>query len=239
MTTAFIYKKSKKISLKFGVSCSILCHFLLVVVLICVSLHRPPNFALTGGGVATKAIFMSPLILVDLSHSSTRSMEKNTDKKLIKKMEKSEVARLISEQKQKQSNKYEKYGMKHVTEHRDNNIKQDVTTSRSGGQATVYSSLKSRHHANRNRPLPIYRRSPDYPRQALAMRVEGKVVVQYDVDNNGRVTNIRIVSAKPNTIFNRSIKNAMHFWQYEAKTVKDLTITILFNRDKSVKFHSS
>lgn len=238
MTTAFIYRKSRKINLKVGISCSILCHFLLIAVLICASLHYLPNPTLDGGDAAIKAIIMSPLLLADSSHSSIRSVEKNTDKGLTKKIEKNEVAKLIPEQKKKQSHRYKKYGMKHITEHtQENNIKQDMTIPHLAEQATTHRSLVSRHYANS--PSPIYRRPPDYPRQALVMGVEGKVVVRYDVDDNGRVTNIRIVSAKPNTIFNRSVKNAMHFWKYEAKAARDLTITILFNRDQSVKFHNA
>jgi len=238
MTTVFIYRKSRKISLNIGIFCSIFCHFLLISVFICISLRYPPSPALNGGDVTIKAIVISPLLLAESSHSSIGGMEKNTNKKLTKKIKKNEIATLIPEQKKKQSNRYKKYGMKHITQHaRENNIKQDIITPQLAEQATTQRSLESRYYANR--PSPLYRRPPDYPRQALAMRIEGKVAVQYDVDNNGRVTNIRIISAKPNMIFNRSIKNAMHFWQYEAKAAKDLIITIIFNRDKSVKLQNS
>lgn len=83
-------------------------------------------------------------------------------------------------------------------------------------------------------PSPISRNQPEYPRRALDMRLEGYVIVLFDINSNGRVENIRIIEAKPNNIFNRSVINAMKMWKYKPIASKDLKIKIIFNRDKSI-----
>ncbi|WP_392563015.1 TonB family protein [Orbus sturtevantii] len=85
-------------------------------------------------------------------------------------------------------------------------------------------------------PAAINRNHPEYPRRALDLRIEGYVVAIYDIDANGRVENIRIAEAKPNNIFNKAVIQAMKQWKYQPIQAKDLTIKIVFNRNKSVDF---
>ncbi|OCG02404.1 TonB family protein [Gilliamella apis] len=83
-------------------------------------------------------------------------------------------------------------------------------------------------------PTPISRNRPEYPRRALDMRLEGHVIVMFDVNSDGRVENIRIIEAQPNNIFNRSVITAMKTWKYKPIAGKDIKMKIIFNRDSSI-----
>jgi len=57
----------------------------------------------------------------------------------------------------------------------------------------------------------LVRVSPIYPARALAQGIEGYVIVQFDVDVNGKVTNVVVVESSHNVFEREAIKAAQRF----------------------------
>ncbi|CAH0539658.1 energy transducer TonB [Vibrio marisflavi] len=67
--------------------------------------------------------------------------------------------------------------------------------------------------------LPIYREKPRYPMVALKRKLEGYVVLKFNIDKQGRPTDISVVEAKPKRIFDRNALLALRNWKYQPKIV--------------------
>jgi len=49
---------------------------------------------------------------------------------------------------------------------------------------------------------------PDYPRRALSSGIEGKVVLAFTVNTDGRAENVRVIEADPPGLFEREARRA-------------------------------
>ncbi|MBE0358685.1 MULTISPECIES: M56 family metallopeptidase [Pseudoalteromonas] len=66
---------------------------------------------------------------------------------------------------------------------------------------------------------PTMRIEPLYPIQAAQQGISGSVVLKYDITPNGETANVSVVSAKPETIFDREAKKALRQWQYKPSSM--------------------
>lgn len=83
--------------------------------------------------------------------------------------------------------------------------------------------------------LPQRMAVPLYPRRAIDRGVEGMVIVQFDIDENGYIKNPKIIVAQPNKIFNRAVLKALKKSRYrpmeiegQAVKIKNVTETYYF-----------
>ncbi|MCE0492513.1 energy transducer TonB [Vibrio salinus] len=69
--------------------------------------------------------------------------------------------------------------------------------------------------ADNRQLMPVYRVEPNYPTRALRRNIEGYVIVQFDINEEGRPFNVRVIESKPKNIFNREALRAVKRWKYQ------------------------
>lgn len=86
--------------------------------------------------------------------------------------------------------------------------------------------------------VPSVRIEPLYPREALLEGKEGSVSLAFDIDEKGRVINIRVIESKPHRVFDKAAVNALRKWKFQAKTeggqpvsVRNQTVTLQFEME--------
>lgn len=67
--------------------------------------------------------------------------------------------------------------------------------------------------------MPIAQIQPVYPSRALARGLEGFVIVEFDVSENGTVINPRVLGSQPSGIFDQAALRAIERWKYNPKVV--------------------
>jgi len=75
--------------------------------------------------------------------------------------------------------------------------------------------------------MPLYRVQPRYPAKALRSNKEGYVVLSFDINESGRVTNIQVVQAEPKRLFDREAKRALKKWKYKPMVVNGQAVSQL------------
>jgi len=72
---------------------------------------------------------------------------------------------------------------------------------------------------------PLYRAEPSYPRKALRLGKQGYVVLSFDINEAGRVSNIEVVEAAPQHLFENEAKRALKKWKYKPMLVDGKAVT--------------
>ncbi|PIJ51819.1 TonB system transport protein TonB [Erwinia sp. OLTSP20] len=87
-------------------------------------------------------------------------------------------------------------------------------------------------------PQAISTGKPVYPARAYALRIEGHVRIAFDVNNEGRVENIRILDARPQNMFEREVKQAMRSWRYQpGRPGQNITMNIQFRFEGGINLN--
>jgi len=78
-------------------------------------------------------------------------------------------------------------------------------------------------------PKAVSRPDPSYPERARALGIEGTVKIQFDVNNEGLLENVQVISATPRNVFEREIRQVTRRWRYESgKPAKNIVVIIQF-----------
>ena len=89
------------------------------------------------------------------------------------------------------------------------------------GASYAGNSMPGQHGAkaahNKSADLaPVMRVEPVYPKEAVAKKLEGSVLLKFDVTADGNTENISVVKSEPAKIFDKSARRALREWQYNA-----------------------
>jgi len=72
---------------------------------------------------------------------------------------------------------------------------------------------------------PLVDIPPEYPRRAQAAGIEGQVTLQFTVNADGRVENIRILSAEPPGVFDRAARRAVSRWRFAPRRENGVAVS--------------
>ncbi|TMO56556.1 energy transducer TonB [Pseudoalteromonas aurantia] len=74
--------------------------------------------------------------------------------------------------------------------------------------------------------LPIVKVAPVYPRRALSRGIEGFVIVEFVVTKNGTVRSPKVVTAQPESIFDRAALDAALKFKYKPRVVNGEAVEV-------------
>ena len=113
-------------------------------------------------------------------------------------------------------------------------VQNDNNALQTKAQTAPETSKSNQQSISDGKPQPQNITLPAYPARALAFHLEGRVQVQFDVDNDGRVVNARIIDSQPKMMFDREVRIAMTRWRYKSGSPgTGLKMTIVFKLDGS------
>ncbi|MDP5030609.1 M56 family metallopeptidase [Paraglaciecola sp.] len=127
---------------------------------------------------------------------------------------------------------YSQYGAKHPMLLRIERIKNKTKVKKSSLVFSIITSLgllagvaMANQQGNAietskiNEASPIVRIEPKYPLQAAQQKIEGSVVLQFDIEKDGSTSNIKIIKAEPDNVFGKTSIAALQKWQYKPQIV--------------------
>ena len=82
-------------------------------------------------------------------------------------------------------------------------------------------------------PTAVTRIEPRYPIQAAQQGISGYVQLRFDIDGQGKVSNVRVFNSSPEKVFDKEAVRALEQWQYSATGVthKDQQVQLNFELD--------
>lgn len=72
---------------------------------------------------------------------------------------------------------------------------------------------------------PVVRVNPKYPIEAATKGIEGWVLLSFNINEIGAVTNVQVIDSKPKRTFDSAARKALKKWKYRAKVVNGKAIT--------------
>ncbi|MEM7078856.1 MAG: TonB family protein [Pseudomonadota bacterium] len=80
--------------------------------------------------------------------------------------------------------------------------------------------------------IPVLTVAPDYPQRELTRGVEGWVLIEFSVDELGRVVNPQIIMSHPGNGFNRAALKAVSRYKYKPRVVNGMAVPVHGVRQK-------
>ncbi|WP_444893987.1 energy transducer TonB [Microbulbifer sp. TRSA001] len=97
---------------------------------------------------------------------------------------------------------------------------------------SLKASDESREAAKqKGEPVPLFSTPPIYPLQAVEEKIEGFVVVEFNVDVDGQVTDPKVVNSNPAGVFDESALAAVMHTRYEPLDQKYYGYGMKYNFD--------
>ena len=79
---------------------------------------------------------------------------------------------------------------------------------------------------------PLMRVAPEYPQSAAARGIEGWVIVEFALDELGRVQAPRVIQAQPQGIFDREALKAVSRYKYKPRVINGQAVPVYGLRQK-------
>lgn len=218
----------------------------------CVHIHRKDNLINALALMGTLLIWFNPLAWLGYA-SLRRLQELSCDEHVLK--DKSTEQRILYSKALVHCASfstvglmaYSQYGDKNTMLQRLNQIKQLDNSSFiaktalvifAAGMLSSFAIAKQPVNAEKEKDYQaVMRVEPIYPVPAVEQGISGSVVLKYDISPSGATSNISVVSAEPEDVFNREAKRALKKWQYAPTEsgYKNVLVQLDFALDENVK----